>query len=198
MKLFKSKAEKEMEARLAVRQGIRELQKCDRSLERKKTEMLKHAQEAKQQGLSQQYAVAASGLKMILGYQKRCKAMTLQIQMTESMRDLTTLSTKFVRLMGNVGKEVSKVTASANFAKNQLAFEKGMMSAESAMDQLEGFLEDAGMSFETGMDQTETEADEEIERLIDATGAARVDELDEEIDRKLAQSEAKRASLDDK
>lgn len=197
MAFFKSKAEKEMEARLAVRQGIRELQKCDRSLERKKTEMIKHAQEAKLQGLSQQYAVAVSGLKMILEYQKRCKAMSLQIQMTESMRDLTTLSAQFVKLMGNVGKEVSKVTVSANFAKNQLAFEKGMLSAESAMDQLEGFLEDAGMSFESGSGM-EAETDADIERLIDSTGAAQIDELDAEIDRRLAQSEAKRAALDNK
>lgn len=197
MAIFKSKAEKAMEARLAVRQGIRELQKCDRSLERKKTEMIKHAQEAKLHGLSQQYTVAVSGLKMILEYQKRCKAMILQIQMTESMRDLTTLSAQFVKLMGNVGKEVSKVTTSANFAKNQLAFEKGMLSAETAMDQLEGFLEDAGMSFENGADmEAETEAD--IERLIDSTGAAQMDELDAEIERRLAQSEAKRAALDDK
>lgn len=197
MAFFKSKAEKEMEARLAVRQGIPELQKCDRSLERKKTEMIKHAQEAKLQGLSQQYAVAVSGLKMILEYQKRCKAMSLQIQMTESMRDLTTLSAQFVKLMGNVGKEVSKVTVSANFAKNQLAFEKGMLSAESAMDQLEGFLEDAGMSFESGSGM-EAETDADIERLIDSTGAAQIDELDAEIDRRLAQSEAKRAALDNK
>lgn len=36
MKLFKSKAEKEMEARLAIRQGINDLKKYDRTLEKKK------------------------------------------------------------------------------------------------------------------------------------------------------------------
>ena len=147
MRLFKTKAEKAMEAKLAVRQGINELKKCDRSLEKRKNEMLRHAQEAKQQGITQQYAVAVNGLKMIMAYQKRCRAMILQIEMTESMRDLTTLSSKFVKLMGNVGKEVSAVAKNASFAKNQLAFEKGMLSSETAMSQLEDFLEESGMAF---------------------------------------------------
>ena len=192
MSLFKSKAEKEMEARLAVRQGINELKKCDRSLEKKKTEMIAHAQEAKKQGISQQYDVAVSGLKMVMNYQKRCKAMILQIQMTESMRDLTTMSSKFVKLMGSVGKEVSKVTQSTQFTKNQLAFEKGMLSAEAAMSQLEGFLEDSGMSFESA---TEEDLDTEIRNMIDATGAAQINELDDEIERRLAETQKKRAAL---
>lgn len=192
MKLFRTKAEKEMEAKLAIRQGINELKKCDRTLEKKKDEMIRHAQEAKRQGISQQYSVAVSGLKMILSYQKRCKAMMLQIQMTESMRDLTTMSSRFVKLMGNVGKEVSKVTKSTNFVKNQLAFERGMMSAETAMDQLEGFLENSGMAFES---ETETDINAEIEAMIDATGAAEINALDAEIDRRLAESEKMRSTL---
>lgn len=192
MKLFKSKAEKAMEAKLAIRQGINELKKCDRSLEKKKAEMIKFAQEAKKQGITQQYDVAVSGLKMILSYQKRCKAMILQIQMTESMRDLTTMSSSFVKLMGNVGKEVSKVTKDTNFVKNQLAFEKGMMSAEAAMDQLEGFLEDSGMAFETDV---EADIEQEIKDMIDATGAAEISALDDEIDRRLEESARKKAAL---
>lgn len=192
MRLFKSKAEKEMEARLAVRQGINELKKFDRLLEKKKNEMLQHAQEAKKQGIAQQYNMAINGLKMIMTNQKRCNAMTLQLEMTESIRDLTTIGAKFSKLMGNVGIEVSKVAQTANFAQNQLAFEKGMLSAESAMSQLENFLEGAGMSFET---QSEEELDAEIEKMVDATAAAKQDAIDEEIDRRLAQSEAMRTTL---
>lgn len=192
MKLFKSKAEKAMEAKLAIRQGINELKKCDRSLEKKKDELISYAQEAKKQGIMQQYGVAVSGLKMVYAYQKRCKAMILQIEMTESMRDLTTMSSQFVKLMGNVGKEVSKVTKATQFLKNQMDFEKGMLSAETAMEQLEGFLEGSGMAFETG---TEADIDKEIENMIDATGAAKISALDEEIDRRLAESEKKRSAL---
>ena len=192
MKLFKSKAEKALEAKLAIRQGVNELKKCDRSLEKKKEELIKFAQEAKKQGISQQYNIAVSGLKMVLSYQKRCKAMMLQIQMTESMRDLTTMNANFVKLMGNVGKEVSNVTKSTNFAKNMLDFEKGMLSAETAMDQLESFLEDSGMAFETDV---ESDVEDEINKMIDATGAAEINALDDEIDKRLAEIEGKRAAL---
>ena len=192
MKLFKSKAEKALEAKLAIRQGVNELKKCDRSLEKKKEELIKFAQEAKKQGISQQYNMAVSGLKMVLSYQKRCKAMMLQIQMTESMRDLTTMNANFVKLMGNVGKEVSNVTKSTNFAKNMLDFEKGMLSAETAMDQLESFLEDSGMAFETDV---ESDVEDEINKMIDATGAAEINALEDEIDKRLAEIEGKRAAL---
>jgi len=192
MKLFKSKAEKELEARMAVRQGINELRKCDRSLEKKKAEMIKNAQEAKYQGISDQYAVAVSGLKMIMGYQKRCQAMILQLQMTDTMRDLTIMNSKFVGLMGKVGSEVSKVTSSTRYVKNQMAFEKGMLASETAMEQLEDFLESSGMAFSQ---QNEESLDMEIERLIDQTSAGEVNAMDKEIDRRLAELEGKGASI---
>ena len=144
MNLFKSKAEKEMEARMAIRDNIRELEKSKKAMQKKQDEMIKLAQEAKQKGVSQQYAMAVSGLKMIMAYQRRCDAMILQIKMTETMRDLTVMSSKFIKLMGNVGEEVTKVAKTANFAQNQMAFKKGLMASEAAMDQLESFLEDSG------------------------------------------------------
>jgi len=192
MNFFKSKEQKAAEAKLAVRRGIQDLKKCDRSLGKKKEEMLRHAQMAKQQGISQQYQVAVNGLKMIMAHQKRAQAMILQLQLTESLRDLTSMGTGFVSLLGRVGKEVSQIAASANFAKNQLAFEQGMMAAETAMGQLEDFLEDAGMSFG---ELTEDDMDAEIERMVDASGAMQQDEMDAEIDERIEALEKKRDGL---
>ena len=190
--LFKSKEQKALEAKLAIKRSIQDLQKCDKSLERKKEEMIKHAQEAKRQGITQQYTMALSSLKMILGYQKRTRAMVLQIQMAESMRDLTTMSTKFVQTLGNVGKEMGALVKGANFAQNQLDFEKGMLQADNVMQQLEGFLDDTGMSLE---EMTDEEMNEEVERLIDVTGASKVDPVDDEIERRLAEIEQKKSAV---
>ena len=192
MRLFKSKEERALEAKMAVRQGIRELDKCSKTLEKKKAEMIAHAQKAKSQGITQQYQVAVNGLKMILTYQKRAQAMALQLHMAETVRDLTSMSVGFVKMLGMVGKEVSKVTASAGFAKNQLVFEKGMLSSESAMEKLEAVLDNAGMSMESF---SEEEIDDEIARLIDVTGAAGQDELDAEIEERLAELESKRSGM---
>jgi len=190
--LFKSKEQKALEAKLAIKQSIQELRKCDKSLERKKEEMIKHAQEAKRQGITQQYQMALTSLKMILGYQKRTRAMILQIQMAESMRDLTTMSSNFVKTLGNVGKEMGDLVKTTNFAKNQLEFEKGMMQADSVMQQLEGFMESTGMSME---EMTDEEMTMEVEQLIDITGAAEADPMDDEIDRRLSQLEQKKSAL---
>ncbi len=182
---LKTKQEKELEARIAVRQGIRELEKTNKTLEKKKDEMLAFAREAREKGVKQQYAVAVSGLKMIINYQKRSEAMVLQAKMAESMKDLTRISSKFVNLMGAMGKEVAKVAKSTNYAKNQMEFEKGMASAEMAMDQLESFMEDAGMGF-TDIEMGEEELDQEIEALISADVSAPADKLDDELAAKLA------------
>ena len=168
-----------------MRQGIRELEKTNKTLEKKKDEMLAFAREAREKGVKQQYAVAVSGLKMIINYQKRSEAMVQQAKMAESMKDLTRISSKFVNLMGAMGKEVAKVAKSTNYAKNQMEFEKGMASAEMAMDQLESFMEDAGMGF-TDIEMGEEELDQEIEALISADVSAPADKLDDELAAKLA------------
>ena len=181
---LKSKQEKELEARIAVRQGIRDLEKVNKKLEKKKDEMLAFAREAREKGIKQQYAVATSGLKMIVNYQKRSEAMVLQAKMAESMRDLTTISSKFVNLMGNMGKEVSKVASGTNFAKNQMEFEKGMASAEMAMEQLETFMEDAGMGF-ADVQMSDEELDAEIEALVSADVSGEADKMEDELAAKL-------------
>ena len=182
---LKSKQEKAIEARIAVKQGIRDLEKVNKKLEKKQDELLAFAREAREKGVKQQYAVAVSGLKMIIGYRKRSEAMVLQAKMAESMRDLTTISSQFVNLMGRMGKEVSKVAQSTNFAKNQMEFEKGMTAAEMAMEQLEGFMEDAGMGFaDTPM--SDDELDQEIESLISADVSGQADDMEDELAKKLA------------
>ena len=190
--LFKSKEQKALEAKLAIKRSIQDLQKCDKSLDRKKEEMIKHAQEAKRQGVTQQYNMALGSLKMILGYQKRTRAMILQIKMAESMRDLTSMSTNFVQTLGNVGKEMGALVKGADFAKNQLDFEKGMLQADTVMQQLEGFLDDTGMSLE---EMTDEEMNEEVERLIDVTGSSNIDPVDDEIERRLAEIEGKKSAI---
>ena len=181
---LKTKQEKELEARIAVRQGIRELEKTNKTLEKKKDEMLAFAREAREKGVKQQYAVAVSGLKMIINYQKRSEAMVLQAKMAESMKDLTRISSKFVNLMGAMGKEVAKVAKSTNYAKNQMECEKGMASAEMAMEQLESFMEDAGMGF-ADVEMSDEELDAEIEALVSADVSGKADAEEDALAQKL-------------
>lgn len=189
---LKSKEEKALERRIALKRTIQQMKKFDKSLEHKKDQMIKHAQEAKKQGVKQQYNMAVSGLKMILAHQKRARAMQLQLEMTETMRDLTTMSSDFVKTLGAVGQEMGDLVAHTDFIKNQAAFEMGMAKVDAAMEQLEGFMEDTGDGFE---EMTEDEMTSEVERLIDVTGAVATDPVDDEIDRRLAELSRKREGL---
>ena len=60
------------------------------------------------------------------------------------------------------------------------------------MQQLEGFLDDTGMSLE---EMTDEEMNEEVERLIDVTGSSSVDPVDDEIERRLAEIEGKKSAI---
>lgn len=190
--IFKSKEQRAMEAKLAIRRSVQELKKCDKALERKKEDLIKHGQAAKKQGISQQYEMAINSMKMILGYQKRTRAMILQIQMAESMRDLTTMSSNFVTTLGNVGKEMGTLVQKTKFAKNQLEFQKGMLQADAVMQQLEGFLDDTGMAMEEMSDEDMTK---EVEQLIDLTSATNEDPIDNELDERINQIQMKKSLL---
>ena len=182
---LKSKEEKALERKIAVKNGIRSLEKVSKKLESKQDELLGIAREAREKGVKQQYAMAVSGLKMIIAYRKKSEAMVLQLKLAESMRDLTTISSKFVNLMGGLGKELTTVANSINSAKNQMEFEKGMASAEMAMDQLSDFMEDAGMGF-TDMQMSDEEMDQEIESLISADVSGQAGSMEADLEAKLA------------
>ena len=84
------------------------------------------------------------------------------------------------------------VTASAATYKDcvEAAEEAGVQSWN--VEQLEGFLDDTGMSLE---EMTDEEMNEEVERLIDVTGSSNVDPVDDEIERRLAEIEGKKAAI---
>ncbi len=182
---LKSKEEKALERKIAVKNGIRSLEKVSKKLESKQDELLGIAREAREKGVKQQYAMAVSGLKMIIAYRKKSEAMVLQLKLAESMRDLTAISSQFVNLMGGLGKELTTVANSINSAKNQMEFEKGMASAEMAMDQLSDFMEDAGMGF-TDMQMSDEEMDQEIESLISADVSGQAGSMEADLEAKLA------------
>ncbi len=190
--LFKSKEERALEAKLALKRSIQELDRCDKSLERKKNEMIRHAQEARKQGIEQQYQIALNGLKMILGYQRRTQAMKLRIQMAESMRDLTNTSAEFVKILGSVGKEMGALVKGADFVHNQVEFQKGMLQADNIMQQLEGFMDTMDLTMD---DMSDEEMTREVEHLIDVTAAAQPDPVDDEIERRLRALQQKKSEV---
>lgn len=168
MNIFMSKEKKAMKAKMALRRSVSDLKRWERGLEKKKADMIKLGQEAKRQGIKDQYALAVSGLKAIMAQLQRAKKMQLQLNLVETMRDLSNMSSGFVDIMGKVGKEIENITGSTDFMKNQMKFEQGMMSIDGMMGQLESFMDDSGDTLLSGV-QDNNISDVDIEAMLDIT-----------------------------
>ncbi len=211
---FKSAARKAQENKAMIRQNLRELTRWVAALEKKKASMIESARTARAQGLTSQYNFAFNALKMLINHQKRARAMKLQVEMVENLRDLSNMSSDFFRLFGKVGKEVSDAARNMNYSKNLASFETGMTAVDQTLAQLQDFMDEAQMTYEEmpGMDE-ESGVDDEIRQLIDVTGAMKLDDkdqvphtaqragagledaaLDEDIERRLQEIRGRRAN----
>ena len=99
----------DLEERLEIKRNIQSLKKYDKSLERKKDELIRIAQEAQKIGTQQQYQMAVNNLKVLLNYQKRSRSMLLQFQMAESMRDFSFVTNSSVKALGKLGKAMNDI-----------------------------------------------------------------------------------------
>ena len=193
---FKTKAEREMERKLAIRRTMNELNRCKKSMEKKKTEMMQLAARAKSEGLSREFATAKNGLISIMKYSQTLEAVRMRLQIAETMRDMSSASMKAVKSMGDIGKELSSIMEKTDFTKNQAAFEMGSLKMEEMMSQMDDMLESTsdmsgGYSTETSEDEWEKAAGS----LIEASLNAKPSESDKEIDALLQQVSQQESSL---
>ena len=194
MTFFKSKEEKEMERKLAIRRTMNELNRCKKSMDKKKIEMMQLAIQAKASGLSREYATAKNGLISIMKYSQTLEAVRMRLQIAETMRDMSSASMKAVKSMGDIGKELSGIMEKTNFAQNQVAFEMGSLKMEQMMSQMDDMLEStsdmsSGYDTETSEDEWSKTADALIEASLNVQPTASDKEIDELI-KKVSQQEA--------
>ena len=88
MKLFKSKAEKEQERKMLVRQSMRELEKRIQKLEAQQKNYIADARKAREEGLPDMELLAKNALKMTVTERKRTYRMLLQARIISQMKDM--------------------------------------------------------------------------------------------------------------
>ena len=84
------------------------------------------------------------------------------------MKDVTMMTSEFLRGMSVISKEMTKLADAKEFAKIQAQFEEAMVAVETQTDQMDNFME---MSQETfynqGLDKNGKQmSDEEFEKFI--------------------------------
>lgn len=195
MALFKSKQQKEIEKKMLIKRTINSMNKQINRLEDQKQVFIEAAKRAKQKDLDAQFNLALSGYKMTVQQQRRAQEMLLNFEITAQMKDVTMMTSEFLRGMSDISKEMTKLADAKEFAKIQAQFEEAMMAVETQTDQMDNFME---MSQETfynqGIDKSGKQmSDSELEKFImeqasqDELSSENIDKEMEEIRKKIEQ-----------
>lgn len=167
MAWFKSKQQKEIEKKMLIKRTINSMNKQINRLEEQKQVFIDAAKRAKEKDLDAQFNLALSGYKMTVQQQKRAQEMLLNFEITAQMKDVTMMTSEFLRGMSSISQEMTKLADAKEFAKIQAQFEQAMTAVETQTDQMDNFME---MSQETFYNQSKDKSgkmtDSEIEKFI--------------------------------
>lgn len=192
MGLFKSKAEKEFDKKMIVKKTINSMNKQISTLEEQKNIFVEKAKEAKKKGLEAQYNLALSGYRMTYAQQKKAQEMLLNFEITSQMKDMTMMTSEFLKGMSLLSREMSKLADSKQFAKVQKEFEIAMNSVEEQSSQMEVFLDSAETTFDTAASsEKQNISDEDFEKMIDEESAQDIGGTDAELDRQMEELKKK-------
>ena len=198
MAWFKSKKQKEIEQKMLVKRTINSMEKQIARLEEQKKVFVEAAKKAKEKDMEPQFNLALSGYKMTVQQQKRAQEMLLNFEITAQMRDVTMMTTEFLRSMSTISKEMSKLANAKEFEKIQAQFEEAITAVETQTDQMDAFMEMSQESFSQAGKAKDGKdiSNEEFEKYImeqAANDESTSEYIDKEIEklRKKIEEEAK-------
>ena len=191
--LGNNKAKKELEKKMLIKKTINAMNKQIQKLEEQKQVYIDAGKQAKLKGLTAQYNLALSGLKMTIAQQKRVYEMKLNFEITSQMKDMSSMTTEFLKGMGSLSKDMMSLTKEKDFGKVQKQFSDAMVSVEMQTEQMEEFMDQTEATFATAY-TTSAEDTKEIEQLI--SNEAQFDGASESsIDAELAELRKKMESM---
>lgn len=195
MGLFKSKQTKQIEKKMLVRKTMNSMNKHIKELEEQKNVYINAAKMAKQKALPTQYNLAISGLKMTIAQQKKAYEMLLNFEITSQMKDMSLMTTEFLKGMGVLSKEMARLTNNKEFEKVQKQFEVAMEGMEMQTEKMDVFLDMNKTTFASHATDNNRISDEEIEALINEQ--VKDDEMtNEEIDKEIEEMRKKIEAMD--
>jgi hypothetical protein len=164
--MFKSKQQKELEKKMALKKTMNEMNKQIKKLDSQKEMFIQQGKEALKKGLHQQVNLAVSGLRMTLSQKKKVESMLLNLKITSQMKDVMMMTTEFLGAMTDVSKEMNKLTNEKQFMELEKQFAMAMSGAEMQSDMLDSFLDNTDASFESYSVDPNDIKDEEVKALI--------------------------------
>ena len=187
MGLFKTKQQKEIQKKMLVKRTVNSMNKQIARLEEQKKVFIDAAKRAKEKNLDAQFNLALSGYRMTTQQQKRAQEMLLNFEITAQMRDVTMMTTEFLRGMSVISKEMSKLADAKEFEKIQAQFEEAITAVETQTEQIDSFMELSQESFASAgkaKDGKDITADDFEKFITEASSKdeASNDDIDKEIE----------------
>lgn len=187
-----SPTKKEIEKRMLIRQTIASMNKQIQKLEEQKKTYIEAGKQAKQKGLTAQYNLALSGLRMTITQQRRVYEMKLNLEITSQMKDMSAMTQEFLSGMSSLSKDMLKLSKDKNFMKVQEQFNEAMMGVEIQTEQMEAFMDETESAFATSAggtqeDKAELEALFTNEASMEGSTESEIEKEIEALKRKMAE-----------
>lgn len=181
---------KEIEKKMLIKKTVNAMNKQIQQLEEQKKTYIEAGKQAKQNGLTAQYNLALSGLRMTIAQQKRVYEMKLNFEITSQMKDMSQMTSEFLKGMGALSKDMLKISKQKDFAKIQDQFAEAVAGVEMQTEQMEEFMDETEAAFSTvsaGSESDNAELDALMgnEAVSDNMTEQMIDKELEELKRKM-------------
>lgn len=187
MGLFKSKQEKNLEQKLAIKKTLNNLNKQIEELEKKKKTAIEKARVARENGLTVEYNLALSLYRASVSQQKRAREMLLNFEITNQMKDMASLTKEFLKGLSILSREMVNLTNNKDFLKVQQQFEKAITGVETQSKQLDTMMDTSEQKFTEVTNNEEAITDEDFASLVDEMSSQENEGIDDlaNIDKEL-------------
>lgn len=187
--MCRRKIDSEIEKKMLIQKTLNEINKQIEKLEKQKKSYIDLATEAKKKGLSEQYDLALSALKITLAQLKKVNSMKLNFEITLQMRDMTQMTTDFLQGMDELSKGMLKMTKNQEFKGVSKRFKDAMSEVADREGKLEVFLKDTASEYKQKGDKYEPDG-KALEEYI-ANEAENDDLVDDQIQKELEELKKK-------
>ncbi len=160
-----SVTKKEIEKRMLIKKTINTMNKQIQKLDEQKKVYIEAGKQAKEKGLTAQYNLALAGLKMTITQQRRVYEMKLNFEITSQMKDMSQMTSEFLKGMGSLSKDMLKITKEKDFLKVQKQFSEAMEGVEMQTAQMEDFMDETESVFSSTVSGSEAD-NSELEGLF--------------------------------
>lgn len=165
MGLFKSKAEKEQERKMAVKQAVRDLEKRIEKLKEAEAKYIKMAEIAINEDLPQMLENVKSNIQITRSERKRTYSMLIQTQMLAQMKEMTDSTGEFFNTVRNISKAVAG-TSVADMRKITADLQKAMDNIEQTNEVLTNVIEETNDAVGDLATNTALESSDKVDDAI--------------------------------